>query len=380
MDGVPAQRGVGSITQNADTFLILPTNSISCNDSSGLHSDNSYMRRFDLDGAHGLSGSVDVTSVRFGVEDASSGSAAGQPLTVNLYEIPAGSPLLFPNLMMIGSVSNPAFLDQGLTTTVVDVTGTVTDAVAYDLVVEIFTPNGQSAGHSFFIGSNSSGQTAPSYIAAASCSVPEPTDVATLGFPGMHVVMSVNIGAGDGCMLIPDDGYDGTIGSMACLTIPGPPTNIVDLDVKVEVDHTFVGDLTFKVKSPSQEVLTLVNRPGYDETADDGSGCCGNDGTMSSAFPVKFDDDSINSAETMGASGLAVCAGDGICDFSPFPGTGPGANLGQFNGQDATGDWMLCVGDSASADTGQLCGGELIDEGAGIFTDGFESGDTTAWQ
>ena len=55
------------------------------------------------------------------------------------------------------------------------------------LVVEVFTPNGQTAGNSFFIGSNALGQTAPSYLAAADCGVTEPTDTAAIGFPGMHI-------------------------------------------------------------------------------------------------------------------------------------------------------------------------------------------------
>ena len=47
----------------------------------------------------------------------------------------------------------------------------------------MFTPEGQTAGNSFFIGSNAAGQTAPSYLAAAACGVTEPTDTAAIGFP-----------------------------------------------------------------------------------------------------------------------------------------------------------------------------------------------------
>ena len=44
---------------------------------------------------------------------------------------------------------------------------------------------------------NPDGQTDPSFIAAADCGAAEPTDLAILGFPGMHIVMNVT-GAG-GC-------------------------------------------------------------------------------------------------------------------------------------------------------------------------------------
>ncbi len=60
------------------------------------------------------------------------------------------------------------------------------------LAVEIFTPDGQAAGHSFFIGSNTAGQSGPSFIRAADCGVAEITNLAAIGFPSMHIVMTVS--------------------------------------------------------------------------------------------------------------------------------------------------------------------------------------------
>ena len=68
------------------------------------------------------------------------------------------------------------------------------------LVVEVFTPNGQTTNNSFFIGSNAAGQTGPSYIAAADCTIPEPATTASIGFPNMHIVMNVT---GDAQTLAP---------------------------------------------------------------------------------------------------------------------------------------------------------------------------------
>jgi hypothetical protein len=59
------------------------------------------------------------------------------------------------------------------------------------LAVEVFTPNGQAASNEFFIGSNASGQSGPSYIKAADCGLATIGDLAGIGFPNMHVVMSV---------------------------------------------------------------------------------------------------------------------------------------------------------------------------------------------
>ena len=58
-------------------------------------------------------------------------------------------------------------------------------------MVEVFTPNGQAAGNFFFIGSNAAGQTGPSYLAAQTCGINEPATTATIGYPGMHIVMNV---------------------------------------------------------------------------------------------------------------------------------------------------------------------------------------------
>ena len=95
---------------------------------------------------------------------------------------------------------------------------------------------------------------------------------------------------------IPDDTYDGTLGSMACLDVTGVDTTITDLNVEVGITHTWVGDLVIKLVSPSAEVLTLMSRPGFDEGVDDGSGCCGTSTNMDFTAPVTFDDAAAVSA------------------------------------------------------------------------------------
>ncbi|RLE27116.1 MAG: hypothetical protein DRJ61_17770 [Acidobacteria bacterium] len=121
VDFPEVERALTTITHSA-TQSIVSGNSVSCN-ASGLHADNSYLRRFDL--------------LAFGI------------------------------------------------------TGSIVDPAVDHLVVEVFTPDGQATGESFYIGSNADGQTGPSYIAAASCGITEPTDTAAIGFPDMHIVMNV---------------------------------------------------------------------------------------------------------------------------------------------------------------------------------------------
>ena len=73
-------------------------------------------------------------------------------LPLNLYQIPVGAPLLFGNLDLIASFSF-SIPEVALTVSTLPAAGTVPDPTTHDLVVEIFTPNGQTEVHKFFIGS-----------------------------------------------------------------------------------------------------------------------------------------------------------------------------------------------------------------------------------
>ena len=146
----------------------------------------------DLDGDHGITGTFNITGITIGVELAQSGGGTGQPLTVNLYTIPNGAALTFANLTQIGQAVFPNFADTSLSLVDLAVTGTVSDPASQDLVVEIFTPDGQDAGNSFFIGSNANGEIKPSYLAASDCGISEPATTASIGFPDMHILMLVD--------------------------------------------------------------------------------------------------------------------------------------------------------------------------------------------
>lgn len=52
-------------------------------------------------------------------------------------------------------------------------------------------------------------------------------------------------------LAIPDNGYNGTLGSMACtpVTLSGSG-NITDMNVRIAMNHTWVGDLVIKVVNP----------------------------------------------------------------------------------------------------------------------------------
>lgn len=192
--GSPGSPGV-TLAQNVSQ-VILAGNSVSC-PPGAPHADNSYWRRFDLDGDHAITTCFQTTRVDFGIElaDAPGGS---QPVVVRLYTIPNGSPLLLANLTGIASLPLDVG-NQALTILPAPVTATVIDPLLLDLVVEVFTPSGQQAGNRFVIGSNDLGQTAPGYMSAAACGVTEPASTASdgIGFPNMHLYLTVT---GAGCL------------------------------------------------------------------------------------------------------------------------------------------------------------------------------------
>ncbi len=173
-----------TLTQSTST-AITQFNSVSCN-AGGLHTDNSYWRAYDLS-TMGLPGAVTINNVTFGIEQATGGP---QPVTVNLYTQNAGPAFPGGTRTLVGtqnfSVPNQALsLFTGNFATPVVVPNTAV------LIVELFTPSGQATGMSFFIGSNAAAQTGPSYISAAACGIANPTDLAAIGFPNMHIILNL---------------------------------------------------------------------------------------------------------------------------------------------------------------------------------------------
>lgn len=183
--------GTATLAQTTDTVPIAQ-NSIACShDSGGTTAENQYWRRYYFD-EHGVTTRATVTGVDVAVEQ-----TVGEPdMTVTLYTIPHSvtvDTIDLGQLTQIGQavVASPA--DALLTTVTVPVSGTVTDPVGSDLVVEVSTEDGADDGTSFYIGSTTSAQTHPSFISSASCNIPYPTTTANVGYPDMHIIQAVDI-------------------------------------------------------------------------------------------------------------------------------------------------------------------------------------------
>jgi hypothetical protein len=172
--------GATTLTQSTSQS-ILALNSVSCN-AGGLHTNSSYFRAYDMTA---YPGGFDICSINVGIEQAV-GAGGTQPITVNVYSNTGGA---FPagTLTLIGS-SPVAVLDQSLTVLAVPLAASV-PASTTEIVIEVFTPDGQVAGNSFFMGSNNLGESGPSYIQAADCGIAAPATLTSIGFGNMQIVL-----------------------------------------------------------------------------------------------------------------------------------------------------------------------------------------------
>ena len=175
-----------TITQSVSQEII-SGNSVACNNGTAT-AQNSYWRAFDMTTFTG-GAQYDVTSVSFGIENASSGGGMGQPVTVNLYT--SGEPFPAGARTLLATTGPLTVADQQLTVLEVPLLASV-PAGTSELVMEVNSPDGRPDGNVFFIGSNPDGQTGASYLSAPTCGTTDPTDLTELGFPNMHIVFNVN--------------------------------------------------------------------------------------------------------------------------------------------------------------------------------------------
>jgi subtilisin-like proprotein convertase family protein len=136
---------------------------------------------------------------------------------------------------------------------------------------------------------------------------------------------------------IPD--ADPTGGVSSTLTIPSSG-RIDRLRVTVGMNpaHTWVGDLTVSLRSPSGTTVDLLERPGFGPF--DGAGS-----DLDWSGDVTFDDAAASSIQEVPPSGVTTTIGGLYVPDQP---------LAAFAGQNRAGTWTLRVTDSAFGDTGSL--------------------------
>jgi len=151
-----------------------------------------------------------------------------------------------------------------------------------------------------------------------------------------HQIGDVLILSGPGG-LIPN--YDPT-GLTSPLNVTQDVT-LTDLDVRVNIDHNYVGDLKVEIESPAGTRITLLDRPGVPATW---FGCSDDD------MDVTFDDSSTYDLETH-------CAGT-----TPWyvGAAAPVQPLSAFDGESTAGTWKLIVSDHLTGNAGSLLSWQLM--------------------
>ncbi len=126
-----------------------------------------------------------------------------------------------------------------------------------------------------------------------------------------------------------------TVASSLALTDARP---VADVDVWVNIRHTFVGDLRARLIHPSGDTVLLFDQPGVPASA---AGCSGND------IQATFDDEAV----------LTAADFEKTCNINPPAIAGvfqPIDLLARFNHQAAPGGWRLEVRDLAEDDGGAI--------------------------
>ncbi len=116
---------------------------------------------------------------------------------------------------------------------------------------------------------------------------------------------------------------------------------LTDVNVYVEIDHTWVGDLTVWLQSPGGSMILLLEQVGVPVST---YGCGDNN------MAITFDDDSVFDPEDYCSGSDPWYSGDAM----------PVGSLADLNGESSAGTWLLWASDNAGGDTGQIVDWQLI--------------------
>ena len=179
-----------TLTQSNDNVTVTVGTGIACNWGAPNYENagTEILRSYNLTG-EGVGTDIAIQSIRFGIDEATS-TAGMQDVTVNIYRDPTpGHPAPRIDLVLLHTEVF-SITDQVGTifTATLSTPLTVINNPAEDIVVEIAVDDGFASGEAFFVGANTSGETAPSYYGAPLCGQTEPVAISTLGFTSHYIV------------------------------------------------------------------------------------------------------------------------------------------------------------------------------------------------
>ncbi|MGA1582848.1 MAG: HYR domain-containing protein [Saprospiraceae bacterium] len=151
--------------------------------------------------------------------------------------------------------------------------------------------------------------------------------------------------------------YDGCDDGILEVPIPVQMDGVVtDVDVAIQIQHSWVGDLSAALRSPDGTIVKLFERPGTDDEqcfdSFSQNGNSGNLGCSADGIDAIFDGKSDNSAQDF--EELCVSGMNGT--FKPLQ------SMTAFFGKPADGEWTLLIYDGVNSgvQTGQLLGASLV--------------------
>ncbi len=176
-----------AVTVNQSSSNAITTgNSVSCGTAGVNTAVNSFWRAYNLTAFPAVTGNYTINSVTFGVEQSTGGP---QTVIVNLYNqtgaaFPGGTrTLLTTQTYSVPNLANALFVATFTTPITVPNSSTIIVEVQKSVVV---------TNQFFYIGSNAAAEAGPSYLSAAACGIVNPTTMAAIGFPNMHIVEFLN--------------------------------------------------------------------------------------------------------------------------------------------------------------------------------------------
>ena len=147
---------------------------------------------------------------------------------------------------------------------------------------------------------------------------------------------------------------DGDPGGVTTAISVGESRIVVDIDVYVEIQHTWVGDLVVTL-SHDGTTVTLLNRPGEPETP---GGC---DANLTCEKRVYLGDE-CDVPIQCSPDDCGTCFPAGQVEDRAYI---PAEPLSSFDGHDVYGDWELNVADLNGGDAGEICSWGIVVVGAG---------------
>ena len=171
-----------TLTQTTSDTITIGNSFVCFSGATGFTRQNSYYRVF-APGDHGVTTTLHVFQVVFGIELATAGSGGKQPAQVKLgtYAVTPQGTTLDPTQVRPLSSVDIQVRDGTGTQMVVPITGDVPPNT--NLIVELMVPDGLADGNVFVIGSNALGERKPGYTSEPDCGLADPTTMQSVA-PG----------------------------------------------------------------------------------------------------------------------------------------------------------------------------------------------------